>query len=320
MPAADQESIVVTICLKRRRLVSGRVLDHAGKGVNGAAVFAIGTRFLNIHSGKAWRLRGVDAAAKSVQTDEDGFFELHAGEAKNVAVSHPGLEVWATPLPKEGGLVIRLPAPARIEISYNIQGGSAKGEIFYQMLSHKTPGWALLESTRTVSIKNGGGLVLPAMTPGKYQIGRRKTNRVGQLGVGAILDREFLELKPGETKTIRFVRESGARLRGKITWPEGTKLAGIIVSVRSEDKKKDPFNGFESYTIYSSRTIAENGTFHTERISPGRYRLLAEAYAPLRIRANTGRTVPAYRVETTVDVPRSCEVVVPDLMLKKSQN
>ena len=165
-------------------------------------------------------------------------------------------------------------------------------------------------------------MVLAAMTPGKYQICRQKMNRVGQHGIGAMLDREFFELKPGETKTIRYVRENGARLLGKITWPQGGELAGIIVSVLREEMEKDHFGGHEWQATYASRTTAKDGTFHTERISPGRYRLLAEAYTPLtdRQRVRTGEIVPTYRAETTVEVPQTGEVVVPDLMLKKAQH
>jgi len=81
--------------------------------------------------------------------------------------------------------------------------------------------------------RHGGKLSLAALPPGKYQICRQVMNRLGEIGTSAMLDREFFEIKAGETKTIRWVRDKGARLRGKITWPAGTSLAGIVVSVNS---------------------------------------------------------------------------------------
>ena len=48
-------------------------------------------------------------------------------------------------------------------------------------------------------------------------------NRLGEFGIGAMLDREFFELKAGETKSIRWVRDKGARVRGKVTVARGTQ-------------------------------------------------------------------------------------------------
>ena len=53
-PPADKSEIVVTIRLKRGRAVQGEVIDHAGKPVKAASVFAIGPTGLNLAAGKAW--------------------------------------------------------------------------------------------------------------------------------------------------------------------------------------------------------------------------------------------------------------------------
>jgi len=51
-------------------------------------------------------------------------------------------------------------------------------------------------------------------------------NRLEQIGMGAMLEREFFELKPGESKSIRLVRDKGARIRVKATGPQEVTLMG----------------------------------------------------------------------------------------------
>jgi hypothetical protein len=318
-PPADQDTVEVVLRLKRGRLVRGRVLDHEGQPVKGAAVFAVGPTGLNLAGGKAWRFGGEDKAAKPVLTDAAGRFELPAGGATQLAVSSESLDAWPAPVPEEGEVVVELPAPVRIDVAYDIEGGAAKGEVFYQLLAHRMRGFERIECTRELPIANGSTLSLAALPPGRYQICRTVKNRIGELGMGAMLDRQFLELKAGETRTIRFVREKGARARGKVIRPEGTKLAGVVVTVKSEKTEKDPFEGHEWQTEFASDTVAEDGTFRTELIPPGRHLVVAEGYTPLtpEQRFRTGVIVPAFRAEVTVDVPATGEVVVPDLRLEK---
>jgi len=316
-PPPDKDTIEVVIRLKKGRIVRGRVLDHNDRPVKGAAVFAIGPTGLNLAGGKAWMWLGrEDDRNTGAHTDEFGRFELSAGQAKSLAVSSPGLDAWPSPVPEEGEALIRLPAPARIDVLYRIEGGDEESKIFYELLPHHTPGFEGLASSRTLPVKNGGRLELAAMPPGKYQFCREKMNRLGQFEIGAMLERQFLELKPGETRTIQHVRQKGARLRGRVTWPEGTELAGVVVSVKSEKTEKDPFGGREWQTTYDSRTTAKDGGFLTERIAPGRYLLVAEGYTPLTDEQRSfGAIGPAFRAETTVQVPESGEVTVPDLPL-----
>ena len=318
-PPADKSEIVVTIRLKRGRAVQGEVLDHAGKPVKAASVFAIGPTGLNLAAGKAWSSWGEpNDEARPVLTDEAGRFELPAGAAKALAVSYPGFDAWPVPIPAEAQVVVHLPKPARVDVEFNVEGAPREGTLFYQLLSHLTPEFAGLQSSRTLPIANGGVLSLPALPPGKYQICRQVMNRLGDVGIGAMVDREFFELEAGETRSIRWVREKGARLRGKVILPKDVKLSGIMVSVMSEKAERDPFEKHEWQTTHASQTTAADGSFVTERIAKGRYRLVASAYTPLTDtqRMSTGLVGPAFQVETTIDVPASGELAVPDLELR----
>jgi hypothetical protein len=89
------------------------------------------------------------------------------------------------------------------------------------------------------------------------------------------------------------------------------------VSVRAEKAEKSPFDGHEWQTVYASQVAAPGGTFLTERVAPGRYLLVAEAFKPLsdEDRFRSGIIGPALRAETKIEVPAEGELKLPDLPL-----
>jgi beta-lactamase regulating signal transducer with metallopeptidase domain len=317
-PPAGADKLDVTLRLKRGRTVRGKVLDHRGEPVTGAAVFAVGPTSLNLAGGKVWNHLGDEnTAAQPAKTNDAGEFEVAAGGAERIAVTSATLSVWPAKIPEEGDLTIRLPEPARVDVELDIDGALGESKIFYQFLTHYDKEFANLQSTRELTLKNPGKLELAGLTPGRYQICRQVMNHLGEIGTGAMLDREFFEIAAGETKTIRFVREKGARMKGRVTWPEGVTLMGTVVSVRSKEPGKSPFDNHDWPTTYSSQVALGDGSFITERIPPGKQLIIAEAYVPLtpEQKFRTGVIGPRYRAEIEVDVPESGELTVPNLVL-----
>jgi hypothetical protein len=253
-----------------------------------------------------------------VLTDDAGRFEIAAGEAKKLAVSGSAIDAWPADIAAEGETIIRLPEPAKVEIQLDIEGADKESEAFLQLLVSHMPGFEGVRMERTLSIDNPGKLTLPALPPGKYQFCRTVTNRLGMIGTGAMLNREFVELKPGETRAIDYVRDKGAQVRGKLTWPAEVTLMGTVVQIRSEKAEKDPFDKHEWTTTYASQTAAADGSFLTERVAPGKYVLEAKAYIPLtpEQQVRSGLVTPTYGASTTIEVPDSGVLVVPDLKLE----
>jgi hypothetical protein len=200
------------------------------------------------------------------------------------------------------------PVPPRVDLSYHVEGGDDEGRIFYQLLGvDRTQGF-VFNSDREIPIKNGRRLKLLGMDPGKYRICRRKKVSIDHVAFAICLDEQFVELRAGETTHIRFVRDKGARIRGKVTWPPGAKLAGVLVWVRS---------GWAGGDCLDCRRIGADGRFVTERVPAGRYVLEVEAYRTLpRERLLESSPVgPDFILDATVDVPESGEVQVPDSAL-----
>jgi hypothetical protein len=290
-------------------------LDHLGRPVAGATVFAAG-RGINLYGGKAYGHDDEeDRTRVGVRTDELGGFEIAAGDSTRLAVSCDTLDAWAAEIPDGSEQVaIVLPEPARVEIAYDIEGSDEEGEVFYQFLSHFVPELIGVDSTRRLPIKNGGRLELASLPPGKYQFCRYRMLRYGSMGTSAMLDRVFIELAPGEKRTIEFVRASGAPVRGTVTWPEGVELDGIIVSIDAETAEKNPFSEHEYTTTFDRRLAGEyenhqlQGTtaeFLTERIATGRYVIRAEGFAPLseEQQFRTGLVGPSHTATATIVVP-----------------
>src|SRR5262245_10552722 len=360
-PRGGKNRIETVIRLKKGRTVRGRVLDHLGKPVPDVSVFAIrpvnltlaGGRAVNSFDGEA------DKTVRGVKTDARGHFELSVGDAPapgrpagdqaaadgnaapaagkrpGLVVSSPTLDAWPAPLPEgDAEAVIRLPAPTQVEIRYDIEGSDEQATVFLQSVMHEVETWKGFEIIRHLPIPNKGRVELGSLPPGRYQFARSRMLRHGSIGQGHFLDRQFVEVASDRTTTISFERPKGARLKGSVEWDEGTRLTGVIITVRKVpapdaspgDRLFPPL--FDSRLLRVSANadpgekaeiVGNRGRFLTERISPGIYEVHAEGYAPLtpEQQFRTGRIGPTLTAQATVTVPESGEVPTLKLQLKK---
>ena len=116
------------------------------------------------------------------------------------------------------------------------------------------------------------------------------------VGRGYFLDRQFVEVVSDRVTPISFVRTTGTRLAGSVEWDEGTKLTGVILSVRKVASPEDPPSERLFPHLFDVRLlrvasndgakekpeiVGNRGLFLTERMPPGTYEVHAEGHAPL---------------------------------------
>ncbi len=350
-PPAGKDRIETVIRLKKGRTVRGRVLDHLGKPVKDASLFAVRPNGMTLAGGRA--VNSFDGeeepTVRGAKTDSEGRFELAvsvaprqgrpagsppalAAATPGLAVSSPALDAWPVPLPQgDAEAVIRLPRPTRVEIRYDIEGSDEEASVFVQSVMHAVDAWKGFEIVRHLSIRNHGRIELNSLPPGRYQFARSRMIPHGNIVQGLFLDRQYVEVVSDKTTPVSFVRTTGTRLTGSVEWDEGTKLTGVVISVRRAGSPDDPVYERHFGHLFDARLlrVSENGgpkdkpkivgnrgLFLTERIPPGTCEVHAEGYAPLTAEQErfSGIVRPALTAQSTVMVPKSG--VVPSLKLK----
>lgn len=284
----------------------------------GASIFVVGPSGLNLAAGKAWGAGGSEDTSKNpARTDARGRFELPVGTATRIAVSYDGLDAWPVEIPETGPMTIKLPAPATMTIQYAIPGGDAEAEIGYQLLGYSMPGFKGVRSMHKHKVKNGATLNLTGMTPGKYQLWRNKLHRFDHSAVNSMMDRQFFEVAAGETKTIRFVRDKGATIKGEIRLPKDSKLTDFVLSVRSIEPIGENVGSKKYVVIYGAVLADDEGKFTMEMIPPGKYKLNLQGFAHTESqRRFSGLTGPAYVKDIEIEVPESGELIIPEIILE----
>jgi hypothetical protein len=292
-PPEGQNEVHLTYRMRKGRTIRGRVFDFEARPVAGATVFAVPPVSISLRGGKAVHTHddSLDPLHLGVKTDEEGRFELTATAHTSLAVSTKEVDAWAAPMPVDDTeAIIRLPKMPRIEAALDIDGTDDDGRIFHQLLTHEMPGWDHVQVHGTMPIRNRGKLTITSLPPGKYQFCRYR--QAG--GYGLMLDRQYVDLKHGDTIKLDFVRPRGQQLTGTVTWPKSVEMESVIVAVYPVSEKKEPLTFLrekcaDALLCGKRKATAEDEgapdysghktTFRTERISPGEYEVVAEAHA-----------------------------------------
>ena len=313
-PAPGQDRMNVVIRLKRGGTIRGRVLDHTSQPVAKAGVYLAGRGVIGLAEGP-WG----EFQKAAVHTDAEGRFEIsgRGKDSKAIFVTGLSLLVWRADLPEPGHeAIIRLPEPANLHIRYDIEGGPPAAQVRIELRTCDMPTWkALVDMVRWVPVKAGeDGLVVDDLPPGVYHISRVKQVRAGNRGKGMMLDRQLkLTLASGKTTAYNVVRKTGTPITGEVVGLPKEGVNGVFVSVRDQRVSGDPRQLDEwRPRTFDGLALEGNGPFKTERLLPGKYEVVVEAYKAYKRKtreemSRLDRRRPKWFGTARVNVPESGE-------------
>ena len=302
-------------------LVNGHVLYHDGTPAANASVFLLGNVSTTIGDGKAWQ--GIrsdmteDKTVTKTTTDADGRFTLSGGgDAKRIVVSAPRLDFWVVPTPKNAAgkdseFTIKLPAPGRLVVKYDIPGGDAKAKLFLQVNTWDSPISRGIRCTPGPLVANKGQVVLDNLPPGECYLDREKNIAWGTY----FCDRRLLTIESGKTLESNFIRDRGTAVVGQVVGLKqemrasvsgAADSAGVLVSVRSPEAKGGIFSDLE-LPLFDILKCGLDGRFKTEQLLPGKYAIVVEAWLPEKPEEMQGSGIrrSSFIGWTVVTVPES---------------
>jgi hypothetical protein len=182
-------------------------------------------------------------------------------------------------------LVVVLPKPATLIVRYDIPGDApeAKTQIYLRPQDKEMPLWTNLSLGFSLTVSNGGQVVLTNLTPGSYYLSRNKI--VGTQA--ATVETQTNVVEPGQTGYADLVNTNGQRLRGQVTGLDLAKSSGGFIYVKSAEATGIPWpqrsrNAQNEYK-YPTIEIAQfgaDGNFQTAMLKPGDYTVIADVYPP----------------------------------------
>ena len=300
--------------------IGGTVLDHLGKPVAGAALYAIGPTGINLHGGQIWTSWGEAAEdAEPVITDGEGRFSGFRVPADGrLAVSSVELDAWPFKIETVGPSVeLKLPEPATVKIHYGIEGAPARTEVFYQCLNNhqgdpaNVGRWKRLSSDRTFEI-NTGTTTLSSLPPGRYQMARSMRLSMASIGRSLWLDHVYFEVKPGEVRELDWRRTEGAIAKATFKWPQEVPVEGISYAIIDKDEKREDFGGNPVICRADGGLVdLETKAIRTAALAPGSYQMRIEVQKPIseeRLR-RSGIIGPDFTMEHDFEVPEGKEEI-----------
>jgi RNA polymerase sigma factor (sigma-70 family) len=326
-PPKGTRSAEVVVRMKRGLELTGRVTDHTGKPVADAAVFLAGARPVNVTGGKAVRYadQNEDKDVTRTKTDKEGRFTFNSlgSDDNSVAVSTPALDLWVVKAPEPGlDLAIKLPEPGKLTIHYDIEGGPVLGTFLLQLRSFEMPGWEKVESLREVTADNHGKLVLDNLTPGQYELTRARTLRGSAMVRTVYCDRRSITVAAGKGVESDFVRDQGTTVTGQVPGMKELEVPEAFLFVRPPQVTGDPRKTEETFgPLFDALAVGPDGKFTTERLLPGEYKVIAEAYLPEtpQQRRSTGLRLPDFVGAVKVTVPKEGKAEPVVIKLEKAK-
>ncbi len=270
--------------------VQGRVVDHGGAPVADAEVLLLGEeRILVDANNRSWFVRRTEQGQMpkplSTRTDSGGEFRIERTDsaADRLAVIATDPLFWVVPrekLPVKSDVEIKLPESGNLVITCDLPGKPAEQPIHIELKSLDGEHWngdVLRFDFGSYSIKNPGETVFEHLTPGQYAVQRNQSTRTGEREeLITFADRQLVKVVANDRARVSIERKVGRPITGQVRGLEDVELRHAHVSINyfgpeeepGDDGKRRRYN-----TAFDVIPITSEGTFTTDPIPPGDYRL-----------------------------------------------
>jgi hypothetical protein len=226
-------------------------------------------------------------------TDAGGRFALTGGKApapRIIAMSEDGrLFTLVSNVDAGREIPVALPEPATLVLHYDIPDDdlAAHAYLNWESAGSDPEGRHYVNIGFDAEVSNQTELVMTNLTPGSWRLSWRKSLDLvvgGGSGMGMPTSRSFLlensttVLEPGRTNRVDWVRPAGQSVRGEVTGIAEAEAPGAFVYAFSAHSTNSPAARVMGEVPLDGVTCGKDGQFHTARLAPGDYLIVALAY------------------------------------------
>ena len=305
-------------------VVTGKVLDHNGKPMQGVKVSGRGNRYIG----------------GEVTTDAAGRFRLPKVKVayEKVVFTSKRLRFWAIRLGKSNSVTVKLPVAGTIKVRFHIPGANHPGE-YRMQLNAKIPRIEKVGKKSVIRVRfkeflnkewgylgpkamqqlvdNPGEITFTGLAPGKYDLSRPKYMKLGGFSIGSFFNRQEVEVKPGKTTVVKLEVKKGRRIIGLVKGiPKGAK--GAVIYIRDPQASPSPRAFDYKVTSYDGIGAGSDGKFVSASLKPGKYRINVHAYFPDPSKIfRSGIVLPSHTASKVITIPPGDKPLKVVITLKK---
>lgn len=202
---------------------------------------------------------------------------------------------------------ITLPQSATLILQYDIPDDLMVAQCFLNFRSQNLDQAIWKDTSFGLSpvITNRSEVILTNLTPGNYELGRRKILKVGNGSRFQFLDNTNLVLKPGETRRVDIVRPVGQAVRGQVTGIQEAHALGAYLYACVGEITNTPISSWNPGPLVDLGTCGKDGAFQMARFPPGNYSIVAMSYKNSDVYNHSGEAdfIGVGTVKVTADAP-----------------
>jgi internalin A len=272
--------------MKRGGDFHGVVLDYQGHPMPAVCVYLADRAYFSLWNGVE---NSFPKKSQASLTDATGTFLLPGGNGTRqrilCATADGQLFKMVPEADSSRNFSVTLPQPASLILRYDIANDIPEAEFVLNFRPEKpdSAAWQNLSIGFSPVAGNGGKVTLTNLSPGTYDLARKKTLRVGKGSRFGFMNWTNLALKSGETKQVEIVRPAGQTVRGQITGIAAANAFGAYVYAFADHATNTTADLWNHQQPEDMVACGTDGQFQIARLPTGSYIIVAMAYTEPRI-------------------------------------